>query len=43
VSTVSEALTLVNSTGERCHKAERYRLKGELLLAQAFSSTPTKS
>lgn len=32
LSTVSKALTLVNSTGERYYEAELYRLKGELLL-----------
>ena len=34
LSALSEALTLVNKTGERFYEAELYRLKGELLLAQ---------
>ncbi len=32
---LAEALAAVDSTGERMHEAELYRLKGELLLAQA--------
>src|SRR5262245_4793013 len=32
---LAEALTMVNSTGERNYEAELYRLKGELLLQQA--------
>ena len=32
---LSEALTLINNTGEQYYAAELYRLKGELLLAQA--------
>jgi hypothetical protein len=32
LSAVSEALTLVNRTGERSYEAELYRLKGELSL-----------
>ena len=32
---MSEALTLVEKTGERYYEAELYRLKGELLLQQA--------
>ena len=31
---LSEALTLVNNTGEQYYAAELYRLKGELLLVQ---------
>jgi len=34
LSALDEALTLVNTTGERFYEAELYRLKGELLLAQ---------
>ena len=34
LSAVSEALTLVNRTGERFYEAELYRLKGELTLQQ---------
>ena len=34
LSALSEALTLVDKTGERVYEAELYRLKGELLLAQ---------
>ncbi|MBI3756512.1 MAG: AAA family ATPase [Deltaproteobacteria bacterium] len=34
LSTLSEALMLVNKTGARWYEAELYRLKGELLLAQ---------
>lgn len=32
---LSEALTLVEQSGERCYEAELYRLKGELLWQQA--------
>ncbi len=32
---LSEALTLINNTGEQYYAAELYRLKGELLLARA--------
>ena len=35
LSTVSEALMLVNKTGERVWEAELYRLRGELTLAQS--------
>ena len=35
LSALSEALTLVNKTGERYYEAELYRLKGELTLAQS--------
>jgi predicted ATPase len=35
LSTVAEALALINSSGERLYEAELYRLKGELLLQQA--------
>ena len=38
LSAVSEALTLINRTGERSYEAELYRLKGELTLEQ--SSVP---
>ena len=34
--TLAEALTLVNTTGERFYEAEMYRLQGELLLLQAI-------
>jgi len=34
LSTLSEAVTLVNRTGERFYEAELYRLKGELTLQQ---------
>jgi predicted ATPase len=32
---LNEALTLVESTGERCYEAELHRLKGERLLERA--------
>lgn len=32
LTAVEEALTIVQQTGERCHEAELYRLKGELML-----------
>ncbi len=35
LSRLDEALAMVNKTGERFYEAELYRLKGELLLAQA--------
>jgi class 3 adenylate cyclase/predicted ATPase len=35
LSTLSEALTLVNRTGERFYEAELYRLRGELTLQQS--------
>jgi TOMM system kinase/cyclase fusion protein len=35
LSALSEALMLVNKTGERWYEAELYRLKGELTLAQS--------
>jgi class 3 adenylate cyclase/predicted ATPase len=35
LSALSEALALVNKTGERFYEAELYRLKGELTLAQS--------
>jgi predicted ATPase len=35
LAVLAEALTAVNNTGERLYEAELYRLKGELLLAQA--------
>ncbi len=35
LSTLAEALTMVDKNGERLYEAELYRLKGELLLAQA--------
>jgi predicted ATPase len=38
LSTLSEALTLVNKTGERFYEAELYRLKGELVLQSAVHS-----
>src|SRR5215831_4239734 len=34
LTVLTEALTLVDKTGERCVEAELYRLKGELLLQQ---------
>ena len=34
LSLLTEALTIVDKTGERFYEAELYRLKGELLLAQ---------
>jgi predicted ATPase len=35
LSVLTEALDFVDKTGERCYEAELYRIKGELLLAQA--------
>ena len=34
LTTLTEALTLVDTTGERWYAPELYRLKGELLLQQ---------
>jgi predicted ATPase len=42
LSVLDEALTLVNSNGERLCEAEVYRLKGELLLAQESKSQKSK-
>jgi predicted ATPase len=35
LTVLAEALTVVDKSGERFYEAELYRLKGELLLAQA--------
>ena len=35
LTVLTEALTLVDTTGERCYEAEFYRIKGELLLHQS--------
>jgi len=43
LDTVSEALTLVNRTGERSCEAELYRLKGELTLQQESKKQETRS
>jgi predicted ATPase len=43
LNAVSEALTLVNKTGERFYEAELYRLKGELTLQQQFKVQSLKS
>src|SRR5262249_30770919 len=37
LTVLAEALAVVDKTGERWYEAELYRLKGELLLAQASS------
>jgi predicted ATPase len=37
LAVLAEVLALVDKTGERYYKAELYRLKGKLLLAQADS------
>src|SRR5262249_56893238 len=42
LAVLTEALTLVNTTGERWYEAELYRLKGELLLQQS-SDNPTEA
>ena len=42
LTVLTEALTLVDKTGERCVEAELYRLKGELLLQQ-FSDNQTEA
>jgi predicted ATPase len=42
VSTLAEALTLVNTTGEQFYEAELYRLKGELLLTQEIKRQKAK-
>ena len=38
---LTEALTLVNTTGERWYESEIYRLKGELLLQQSSDNSTT--
>jgi predicted ATPase len=38
LAVLTEALTFVDTTGERCYEAELYRLKGELLLQQSPSN-----
>ena len=43
LATVAEALDIVNKTGERFYKAEVYRIKGELLLAQSSVQRPASS
>jgi predicted ATPase len=42
LNTVSEALTLVDETGERVWEAELYRLKGELTLQQENQKAKVK-
>jgi tetratricopeptide (TPR) repeat protein len=42
LATLTEALALVDKTGERFYEAELYRLKGELLLAQAEQRAKSK-
>jgi predicted ATPase len=42
LSLVTEALAVVDKTGERCDETELYRLKGELLLAQESKSQNSK-
>jgi predicted ATPase len=42
LSTLSEALTLVNRTGERFYEAELYRLKGTLTLQQENQNQKSK-
>jgi predicted ATPase/class 3 adenylate cyclase len=42
LSTVAEALALVDKTGERYYEAELYRLKGELTLQQEFQISGSK-
>jgi predicted ATPase len=42
LSVLAEALTIVDSTGERFYEAEIYRLKGELLLAQEIKNQKSK-
>ena len=37
---LAEALAVLDTTGERVHEAELYRLKGELLLQQAVPDAP---
>src|SRR5262249_53582194 len=38
LTVLTEALTLVDATGERCYESELYRLKGELLLKQSLDN-----
>src|SRR5262252_4484164 len=38
LTALAEALTLVNTTGERWYESEIYRLKGELLLHQSLDN-----
>ena len=38
LTALTEALSIVNRTGERLYEAELYRLKGELTLAQSSVS-----
>jgi predicted ATPase len=40
LTALTEALTLVDTTGERWYEAELYRLKGELLLQQSSDNHP---
>lgn len=37
---LNEALAVVEKNGDRCHEAELYRLKGELLLAESHDQFP---
>ena len=39
LTVLAEALTLVDTTGERWYEPELYRLKGELLLATVFGQS----
>src|SRR5262249_46209851 len=38
LTALAEALTLADTTGERCYESECYRLKGELLLQQSSNN-----